>query len=122
MRVSDLPAALEEIHQNAERENILYARNAPSKYTVMPSGGAPIKVYTESIERVTRGIEGTKTNRFPNLEILEVKDPLVYFDRRSDQGAVWLSPLEVYLELANGGKREKDAAKEMVNGLLNEKY
>ncbi len=122
-KVADIYDALEQISRRAEREKIRYARNEPAKYAVMPPGeGASVKIYTESIDKLLGGIEFTETNRFPNMELIETGEPTVYFDLRQTDGFYWTSPLEIYLELAGGGKREQETAEGMVNELLNFKY
>jgi Fe2+ or Zn2+ uptake regulation protein len=122
-KVSDVPETLKQIRQTAKKEEFRYARNEPSKYTVMPSaGGAIAKIYTDSIKKLADEIQITETDRFPNIELIETEEPTVYFDLREDEGFYWTSPLEVYLELANGGKREKETAGNMVGEILNFSY
>lgn len=122
-KVSDVSDALEKIRRTAQNNEIRYARNEPSKYTVMPqAGGASVRIYTDSIKKLTREIEITETDRFPNIELIETDEPTIYFDLRKDDGFYWTSPLEVYLELANGGKREKETAENMIGELLNFNY
>ena len=50
---------------------------------------------------------------FPNLELFETYDPSAYFDRRVIAGRPWASPLQTYLELATGGKREQETAEQV---------
>jgi hypothetical protein len=53
------------------------------------------------------GDDFTETERFANVRLLETKEGFVYFDRRPGLVA---SPVQTYLELATGEKREKETA------------
>lgn len=77
-----------------------------------------VSVYCSDIDNVLSrlGQVGEKVqeqNRFPNLELLETSDALAYFDLRAKAGCPWASPVQAYLELATGGKREQEAAEEV---------
>jgi hypothetical protein len=48
-----------------------------------------------------------ETDRFANVRLLETRDEFVYFDRRPGLGA---SPIQSYLELRAGDKRERETA------------
>ncbi len=56
------------------------------------------------------GSHATETTRFPNLELLEVTDPTVYFDVRNHFVA---SPIQCFLELQAGDKRDQDTAEQV---------
>jgi hypothetical protein len=51
-----------------------------------------------------------ETDRFPTIQLLETDDPTVYFDARDEMEA---SPLQVYLELNAGDKRERETAEQI---------
>jgi hypothetical protein len=59
--------------------------------------------------------EFTETERFANVRLLETQDEFVYFDRRSNRLA---SPVQTYLELATGEKREKETAEQVRRFIL----
>lgn len=121
-KVTDLQIALTRIAENAEAKSVQYVRDDPAKYAVMPSGASIVKIYAESVDELLDGVEFTETNRFPDVELIETDDPVVYFDRRKDAGFNWISPLQTYLELSDEGKREQETASGMVKGLLDFKY
>ncbi len=121
-KVADLQSALKRVSENAEAKNVLYVRDDPAKYAVMPSGASIVKIYAQLIDGLFDGIDFTETNRFPNIELLETDDSTAYFDRRNDAGFYWSSPLQTYLVLSSEGKREQETANEMVKGLLDFKY
>jgi hypothetical protein len=59
------------------------------------------------------GSDVREQNHFPDMELLETKDDSVYFDRRLIGGCAFASPLQTYLELARGGKREQETAEQV---------
>ena len=56
-----------------------------------------------------------ETSRFPNIELLETDDDFVYFDARDDLAA---SPVQTYLELMQGDKREQETAGQLRTAIL----
>ena len=76
-----------------------------------------VSAYCSDIEAVLaalerRGLSVREQDRFPDLELLETSDDFVYFDRwvKKETDLPWASPVQAYLELATGGKREQEAA------------
>jgi hypothetical protein len=63
------------------------------------------------------GEDFTETERFANLRLLETREEFVYFDRR--EGLV-ASPVQTYLELATGEKREKETADQVRRFILSQ--
>ncbi len=116
----NLGVALTEISKNANQADILCAIDDPQEYAVVPMSSEVKKIYTEGIDRVLRGVEFTKDERFSNIELIETQEPTVYFDRRynSDMRCYFTSPVQIYLELSKGGKREKDAAEQIAKNIL----
>ncbi|HUU22653.1 MAG TPA: hypothetical protein VM389_08975 [Phycisphaerae bacterium] len=64
------------------------------------------------------GIDVKETERFANLEILWTADARVFFDPRVEDGLPFASPIQAYLELVTGDKRQKDAAEQVRRGIL----
>ncbi|MDD5674993.1 MAG: hypothetical protein PHC61_12555, partial [Chitinivibrionales bacterium] len=58
------------------------------------------------------------SDRFPNLEIIESTDPTDYFDARQKNGLWWASPVQSYLELMSGDKRDQETAVQIKSFLL----
>lgn len=56
-----------------------------------------------------------ETDRFPNIRLSETDDPTVYFDIRDDFDA---SPIQAYLELNAGDKRERETAEQIRQRML----
>lgn len=63
-------------------------------------------------------LDAKETNRFANLEILRTEDARTFFDARVEGGIPYASPIQTWLELAGGDKRQKDAAQQLKRGIL----
>lgn len=106
---------------NAEKNGLLIAGNSPSQYVVFP-GAEAMPIYTTSIDKLLQEVEFTETTRFPDFELIETIERKIYFDRRERDGFYWLSPVQVYLELAAGGKRERETASQLRESLINASF
>lgn len=87
-------------------------------WTVFPGSEQVLSVYVEELDDLTEPLDLTETRRFPDLELLETGDELVFFDRRCQDELIWTSPLQTYLELATGDKREREIASGMREDLV----
>jgi len=56
-----------------------------------------------------------ETERFPNVTLLETRDDFVYFDARPGLVA---SPVQTYLELSAGDKRDRETAEQVRRAVL----
>jgi hypothetical protein len=56
-----------------------------------------------------------ETSRFPNVELIETEDDFVFFDVRDTLVA---SPVQSYLELMRGDKREQETAEQIREAIL----
>jgi hypothetical protein len=56
-----------------------------------------------------------ETSRFPNIELVETDEDFVYFDTRDNLAA---SPVQTYLELMQGDKREQETAEQLRKAIL----
>lgn len=61
------------------------------------------------------GAEAKETRVFANLRLAQTADQLVYFDPRPNLAA---SPIQAYLEMARGDKRQKEVAGRIRNAIL----
>ena len=60
-----------------------------------------------------------RCERFANLEVVETADPSVYFDARQDEGGFWwASPVQTYLELMAGSRRDQETASQVKAGIV----
>ncbi len=90
-----------------------------TRYTVMQRGDL-LTVYCPKVELLLKRLPGSQTDRFPNLELLETEDEPVYFDGRQEDGFWWASPLQVYMELMAGDKRDQETAEQLKALVLND--
>lgn len=87
------------------------------KYAVMQRGEV-LSVYCPSLERLLEKLPGNPSDRFPDLELIETDDETVYFDAREQDGFWWVSPVQVYLELMTGDKRDRETAEQIKSFLI----
>jgi len=73
--------------------------------------------YCSNLEGLLKqfGSDLEETSRFPNVELLETEEEFVYFDRRDNLVA---SPVQTYLELMQGDKREQETAEQLRKAIL----
>lgn len=69
---------------------------------------------TALLERL--GAQAKETRGFPNLRLMQTDDQRVYFDRRPKLAA---SPIQTWLEMAIGDKRQKEVARQIWGLLMN---
>ncbi|MEP7074338.1 MAG: hypothetical protein ABI878_00900 [Acidobacteriota bacterium] len=119
-KVASVEKALRRIALNCKKIEQRYAINEPQQYVVFPTVGEPLRIYVESISDALVGIDFEETDRFPNIALIETSEEPVYFDRSWDSKSkrYFTSQLQVYLELSQKGKREQDAAAQLVERIL----
>ena len=83
-----------------------------SQYAVMQRGEL-FSVYCPDIDKIKKLPFVNELDRFPNLEIFETDDETVYFDSRRENNFTWSSPVQTYLELMSGDKRDKETASQV---------
>jgi len=93
-------------------------KSSVGRYAVMQRGDI-LSVYCPRAEELMERVSGDQYDRFPNLEILETEDETVYFDARKDGSFLWASPIQVYLELMAGDKRDKETAGQVKSYIIN---
>lgn len=103
--------------EGKERKIMLTGASSAEAYTVMAR--EPIQsFYCSDVAALKKSLGGdfTETERFSSVRFIETNDDFVYFDRR--QGLV-ASPVQSYLELATGEKREKETSEQVRRFILN---
>lgn len=118
-RVENVESTVQKLSSNARSLGMPVVCNRPSLYTILPDSNEVVEIYTPSSDQILRGVGFQETDRFPNIALLDSQDRTLYFDRREINGSYWVSPLESYLMLTRGGKREKEAAEQIRPDLLN---
>jgi hypothetical protein len=109
---------LSELSQQLELPLIASGTSSVTQYTVMQRGDL-LTVYCPKVEMLLKRLPGSQSDRFPNLELLETEDEPVYFDARQEDGFWWASPLQVYMELMVGDKRDQETAEQLKTLILN---
>ena len=88
-----------------------------SRYAVMQRGDM-LSVYCPRLETLLERLPGDRSDRFPDLELIETEDKTVYFDARLKGDFWWASPVQTYLELMAGDKRDRETAEQVRDLLL----
>lgn len=89
-----------------------------TRYAVMQRGNM-LSLYCKKMDDVVARLPiSSQTDRFPNLELIETEDDTVYFDAREEDGFLWASPVQVYLELMSGDKRDQETAGQLKTSIL----
>lgn len=91
--------------------------NSVGQYAVMAKEEM-LRFYCSNLDAILLKIPATKDAFFPDLEIVETRDETAYFDLRVQNGLPWASPLQTYLELMSGEKRERETADQVRTLLL----
>ncbi len=97
-----------------------------SRYAVMQRAEI-YQLYSPEISTLAKrmtarggAIEGevTETDRFENVVLTKSKRPVDYFDVRLNEPFPWASPLQTWLELMRGDKRDREIAEQVREMLL----
>jgi hypothetical protein len=100
---------LADLSRELESPLVATGLSSVSQYAAMQRGGA-LSVYCPRLEGLLERLGGSQVDRFPNLEILETEDETVYFDARPAGRFLWASPIQAFLELMAGDKRDRETA------------
>jgi hypothetical protein len=90
-----------------------------ARYAVMQRGDL-LSVFCPKVQLLLERLPGSQSDRFPNLELLETEDETIYFDARKEESFWWASPVQVYLELMGGDKRDQETAEQLKTSILND--
>jgi hypothetical protein len=92
-----------------------------TRYTTFSQGG-PQRIAVSSLALALRFLGGTvePVPNFADVELIESEEPGYYFDNETDgSGVRWASPLQTWLELQAGDARQRDAATDIRQRILN---
>jgi len=112
-----LPDLLKKASKDLDLPLIGTGKSSVERYAVMQRGGL-LSVYCPRLEGLLEKVEGSQSDRFPNLELLETEDETVFFDRRGEGDFWWASPVQVYLELMAGDKRDRETAEQVRSTIM----
>jgi len=88
------------------------------RYAVMQRGDL-LSVYCPRLDILMERLSGSQSDRFPNIELIETEDETVFFDARQEENFWWASPVQVYLELMAGDKRDQETAEQVKSYIIN---
>jgi len=111
----DIESIRDLLHKKSQELGIpLVAAGTSSvgQYAVMQRGEL-LSVYCPQIDVLLGRLSGDQSDRFPNLELLKTEDETVYFDARQMENFWYASPVQVYLELMAGDKRDQETAEQL---------
>lgn len=112
-----LQDTLADLSRSLEVPLVATGLSSVSQYAAMQRGDV-LSVCCPRLEGMLERLGGSKEDRFPNLELLETDDETVYFDARPGGGFLWASPIQVYLELMTGDKRDRETAGQVKEVIL----
>jgi len=104
--------------QNAGRAGARVVGRSESLYTVAGDSDQRLTIYTTRLDGLISGTGFEETTRFANVELVRVRDDLPFFNPNEEEGFRWCPPLQIYLELMAGGKREQEIAGQIRRDLL----
>jgi hypothetical protein len=105
---------------NATKLGLRVALWDDQRFVVAPTVGERVRIYTSKPSSWAEELGFAETNRFANVELIETKEPGVFFDTDLVEGFPRCSKLEVYLQLSRGDKRERQAAEPLRVQILDE--
>jgi len=121
-KIGDVQNLIMKAAEVADNNKALIARRTQTPYVVLPSSNEITSLYVSSSSPFLKEFQFEETSRFPNVEFLQTDDPTVYFDRRETGPIPIISPIQAYLELSKGGKREQEAAQPLRDDILRFRY
>ncbi|AFY60114.1 helix-turn-helix domain-containing protein [Synechococcus sp. PCC 6312] len=77
-----------------------------------------LSLYCPDARRIQSLLNGRETDRFPNVKLIETTDQPLYFDARPKDGFYWASPVQTWLELMHGDKRDRETADQVRSYIL----
>jgi hypothetical protein len=116
LRPVELRMRLTEWEEKGGARVVLTGASSVEAYAVMAR--EPIQsFYCSDLDGAIKslGNDIRETDHFANVSLLETRDDFVYFDRRPSLVA---SPIQSYLELINGDKRERETAEQVRRVIL----
>jgi hypothetical protein len=116
LQPEELRKRLESWERTSEVKVVLTGESSVEAYAIMAR--EPMQsFYCTNIEGLIQGLgnDFRETDRFANVTFLETQDSFAYFDRRPGLIA---SPIQTYLELLTGDKRERETADQVRRVIL----
>jgi hypothetical protein len=103
---------LQELRSEEGIRSVATGLSSASHYKVL-SGIDRLSLYVDDLEVVRRALDIKEGRAFANIEIVEAEKNLPFFDVRREGDVTWSSPIQAWLELAQSGPREQEAAQSL---------
>ncbi len=104
----------------AELVGVRYAIDLVMSYAPFP-GSEEVTIYVESLAPIIDAGAIREDDRFATVRLIETSDPTAYFDTRTVGRTARVAPIQVYLELTNGTKREREISDTIRARILSER-
>lgn len=115
---ANIQLLFDEVLRRTATSGIRVIGRSEQLYAIAPSTDDIITIYVSRLGEWIDELPFEETDRFYNIEFVEVADEVVFFDSTEWQGFPWCSKLQVYLELMQGGKRELEIADQVRADLI----
>ncbi len=117
----DLGTLAERFGEVADLRFALTGASSCRRYAVMAREDRVV-LYCSDLDRALKalGAQVRETSRFVTFELAETPDDVVFFDPRTEDNTPWAAPIQVYLELMRGDKRDRETAGFVQEALLGE--
>lgn len=117
---AELQQALAQAARQIGSKFVLTGAASATKYAVM--GREPVVAAYCSVAPAdliaALPVRAEQTDRFPNLTLARTSDAPIYFDAIDEAGVPFASPVQTYLELSSGDKRQRETAEQVRDSLL----
>jgi hypothetical protein len=119
--VGDLPEILAGLGKELKLPVVATGLASATQYAVMQRGDL-MSVYCPRPEALLSRLSTSDSDRFPNLEVIQSEDETNYFDSRLDPktGFRWAAPIQAYLEMMRGDKRDQETAAQIRTELIHQ--
>ena len=109
---TELPKKLADAARRVGSRVMATGAASAARYSVL--GREPIRaVYCTAVPNEVLSASGAKfeeTDRFPNVDLTYTHEATPYFESTSEDGVEYASPVQAYLELMAGDKRQRESA------------
>lgn len=116
------PQIMAALNEAADQQNVriaLSGAGSAGHYAVMAKEET-LSIYCTAYDKLLPRLPAVSDSFFPNLELQQTTDETAYFDIRNQNGYPWASPIQTYLELMAGEKRDRESAEQVRTRLLRE--
>jgi hypothetical protein len=111
----ELERKLADIARSQDRRFVLTGATSASNYAVLGREPVVAAYCDESPEQLLPALGGRveRTDRFPNLDLIWTDEATVYFDPQPRADVPFASPVQAYVELMAGDKRQRETAEQV---------